>query len=75
MTKQLNDKDVSLDEYEKKVITLNNTYEKEIQKLKEELKESKEYIDSDKKDKNMVLKKISELIEEKQKYIKEKQTI
>ena len=49
MTKQLNDKDVSLDEYEKKVITLNNTYEKEIQKLKEELKESKEHIDSDKK--------------------------
>ena len=49
MTKQLNDKDVSLDEYEK-LITLNNTYEKEIQKLKEELKESKEYIDSDKKD-------------------------
>ena len=72
MTKKLNDKDVSLDEYEKKLITLNNTYEKEIQKLKEELKESKEYIDGNKKDKNTVLKKISELIEEKQKYIKEK---
>ena len=42
----------------KKLITLNNTYEKEIQKLKEELKESKEYIDSNKKDKNMVLKKL-----------------
>ena len=48
---------------------------KKMQKLKEELKESKEYIDSNKKDKYMVLKKISELIEEKQKYIKEKQTI
>ena len=75
MTKQLNDKNVSLDEYENKLITFNNTYEKKIQKLKEELKESKEYIDSDKKDKNIILKKISELIEEKQKYIKEKQTI
>ena len=49
MKKQLDDKDVSLDEYKKKLITLNNTYEKEIQKLKKELKESKEYIDSDKK--------------------------
>ena len=57
MTKQLNDKDVSLDEYEKK------------------LKESKEYINRDKKDKNEVLKKISELTEENQKYIKEKQII
>ena len=55
MTKQLNDKDVSFDEYEKKIITLNNTYEKEIQK---KLKESKEYIDSDKQDKNMVSKKL-----------------
>ena len=34
MTKQLDDKDVSLDEYKKKLITLNNTYEKEIQELK-----------------------------------------
>ena len=75
MTKQLDDKDVSLDEYEKKLITLNNTYEKEIQELKKELKKSKEYIDSDKKDKNMVSKKFNELYEEKQKYIKEKQII
>ena len=34
MTKQLDDKDVSLDKYTKKLITLNNTYEKEIQELK-----------------------------------------
>ena len=72
MKKQLNDKDVSLDEYEKKLITLNNTYEKEIQEFKKNLQESKEYIDSNKKDKNMVLKKISELTEEKKEYIKEK---
>ena len=75
MTKQLNDKDVSLDEYEKKLITLNNTYKKEIQELKKKLKESKEYIDSDEKDKNIAFKKICELTEEKQKYIKEKQII
>ena len=50
-------------------------YEKEIQKLKEELKKSKEYINRDKKDKKEVLKKISELTEENQKYIKEKQII
>ena len=72
MKKQLNDKDVSLDEYEEKLITLNNTYEKEIQEFKKNLQESKEYIDSNKKDKNMVLKKISELTEEKKEYIKEK---
>ena len=70
MTKQLNVKDVSLNEYRKRLNTLNDTYEKEIQELKKELKESKEYIDSDKKDENMVLKKISELTEEKQQYIK-----
>ena len=62
---------MSLDEYIKKLITLNNTYEIEIQ----ELKESKEYIDSNKKDKNMVLKKFNELYKEKQKYIEEKQII
>ena len=75
MTKQLNDKDVSLDEYEKELITLNNTSEKEIQKLKEELKESKEYIDSDKKDKDKVMKEFNKLYNEKQNYVKEKQII
>ena len=49
MTKQLDDKCHLMNI--KKLITLNNTYEKEIQELKKELKESKEYIDSDKKDK------------------------
>ena len=39
------------------------------------MKKSKEYINKDKKDKNEVLKKISELTEENQKYIKEKQLI
>ena len=75
MTKQLDDKDVSFDEYKKRLNTLNDTYEKEIQELKKELKESKEYIDSDKKDKNMVLKKLIELTEENQTYMKEKQII
>ena len=63
MAKQLDDKDVSLDEYKK--INYINMYEKEIQELKKELKESKEYIDSDKIDKNMVLKKFNELYKEK----------
>ena len=36
----------------KKILnTSNDTYEKEMQKLKEELKKSKEYINRDKKDK------------------------
>ena len=56
----------------KKLITLNNMYEKEMQELKKKLKESKEYIDSDKKDKNIIFKKISELTEEKQKHKRKK---
>ena len=59
----------------KKLITLNNMYEKEIQELKKELKESKEYIDSNKKDKSKVMKRFNELYNEKQNYIKEKQII
>ena len=35
---------------------------KKIQELKKELKESKEYIDSDKKDKNMILKNLMNYI-------------
>ena len=50
-------------------------YEKEIQELKKELKESKEYIDSDKKGKCKVIKKINELSKKEQKYIKEKKII
>ena len=46
-----------------------------MQELKKELKESKEYIDSDKKDKDKVIKRINELSKEQQKYIKEKQII
>ena len=46
-----------------------------MQELKKELKESKEYIDSDKEDKDKVIKKINELSKEQQKYIKEKQII
>ena len=42
----------------KRLDTSNDTYVKEIQKLKEELKKSKEYINRDKKDKNEVLKKL-----------------
>ena len=70
-----NNEKISPDEHKKRLSTLNDTHEKEIQKLKEELKKSKEYINKDKKDKNEILKKISELTEENQKYIKEKQTI
>ena len=43
--------------------------------MKKELKESKEYIDSDKKDKSKVIKKFNELSEEQKKYIKVKETI
>ena len=50
-------------------------YKEKIQELKKELKESKEYIDSDKKDKDKVMKKFNELYNEKQNYIKEKQII
>ena len=38
---ELNDKEISLNEYERRLNTLSNTYEKEIQELKKELKESK----------------------------------
>ena len=40
--------------------------------MKKELKESKEYIDSDKKDKSKVIKKFNELSKKEQKYINEK---
>ena len=51
MTKELNNK------YKENINKLDNEYKKEIQELKKELKESKEYIDSDKKDKDKVIKK------------------
>ena len=41
--------------------------------MKKKIKESKEYIDSDKKEKDKIMKKISELSKEQQKYIKEKE--
>ena len=66
---------MSLNEYKERLNTLSNTYEKEIQEIKEELKKSKEYINRDKKDKSEVMKKFSELTKEKQKYIKEKEII
>ena len=50
-------------------------HDKEIQELKKELKESKEYIDSDKKDKSKAMNKFDELNKEIQKHIKEKQII
>ena len=77
---ELNDKEISLNEYKEKLNTLSNTYEKEmqntyekeIQKLKKELKESKWYTDSNKKDKSNTIKKINELDKNQQKYIEEK---
>ena len=50
-------------------------YGKEIQELKKKLKESKGYIDSNKKDKDKVMKEFNKLYNEKQEYIKEKQII
>ena len=49
--------------------------EKEIQDLKKELKESKEYIDSDKKDKSKAMIKFNELSKENQKIYKRKTNI
>ena len=75
MTKELNNKNISFNKYKGNINKLDNEYKKEIQELKKELKESKEYIDSDKKDKDKVIKKINELSKEQQKYIEEKQII
>ena len=66
---ELNCKEMSVNEYEKRLNTLNDTYEKEIQEPKKELKESKEYIDSDKKDKNKVMINFNELSKENQKHV------
>ena len=46
---ELNDKGISLNEYKERLNTLSDTYEKQMQQFKKELKESKKYIDSDKK--------------------------
>ena len=56
MIKKLNNKNISLNKYKENIYKLDNEYKKEMQKLKKELKESKEYIDSDKKDKDKVIK-------------------
>ena len=65
LKKELNDKDISLNKYKKSLNTLNNEHEQEKQKLEEELKESKEYINSNEKDKVKVMKKFNELNKEK----------
>ena len=65
LRKELNDKDISLYEYKKRLDILDNDHKQEIQEIKNELKEG------DIKDKNKLLKKINELDE----YIKEKQII
>ena len=65
LRKELNDNDISLYEYKKRLDILDNDHKQEIQEIKNELKEG------DIKDKNKVLKKINELNE----YIKEKQII
>ena len=41
LKKELNDKEISLDEYKKRLDTLINTHEIQIKKLKEEIKKSK----------------------------------
>ena len=75
MSKELNNKNISLNKYKIIINKLDNKYKKEIQELKKELKESKKYIDGDKKDKDKVMKGFNELYNEKQNYIKEKQII
>ena len=75
MTKELNNKNISLKKHKENINKLDNEYKKEIQELKKELKESKEYIDSNKKDKDEVMKEFNKLYNEKQNYIKEKQII
>ena len=47
--KELNDKNISLNEYKKESDALRDIYNQEKEKLEKELKESKEYIKSDKK--------------------------
>ena len=66
MIKELNNKNISLNKYKENINKLDNEYKKEIQKLKKELKENKEYIDSDKKDKDKVMKEFNKLYNEKQ---------
>ena len=61
LEKKLNDEKISFNEYKRK---LDNIHEQEIQKLKQELNES------DIKNKNKVLKKITELKELNDEYIK-----
>ena len=58
MTKELNNKNISLNKYKENINKLDNEYIKEIQELTKELKESKQYTDSDKKDKDKVIKKL-----------------
>ena len=69
LRKELNDKDISLNEYKKRLDRLDNEYKQEIQKIEKELEESNI------KDKNKVLKKINELNKLNDKYIEEKQII
>ena len=69
LRKELNEKDISLNEYKIRLDRLDNIHKQEIQKLKKELEES------DIKDKNKVLRKINELNRLNDKYIEEKQII
>ena len=52
---------MSINEYKKRLDTLNSVYEKELAK-------SKEYISSNEKDKDKAIKKFNELIKEKEEY-------
>ena len=44
LKKDLNDKEISLNEYKKRLNTLNSIDEKEIQQLKKEIKKSKDIL-------------------------------
>ena len=61
---ELNNKDISINKYKQIIKALENNekispdgHKKEIQKLKEELKKSKEYVNIDKNNKHEILKK------------------
>ena len=69
LKKELNNKDISLNEYKKKLAALDDSRKQEMQELKKELEESNI------KDKNETLKKINDINKLHNEYIEEKRII